>query len=92
MAENVGEHVERFALARAGGGARGDEIIAAQTRLGDARISQRHGARRLLHRLLRPNARLDLGDAGNLAVNLLRQRADLLGRDVAGHDEDGVVG
>ena len=88
----MGEHVERFALARPRGRARGNEIIAAETRLGDARIAERDGARRFLHRLLRAKPRLDVGDARYLAVGLLRQRADLLRRDVPGDDDDSVVG
>ena len=91
-AENVREHIERFALARPRARARGNEIIAAETRLGDARIGERDGAGRLLHRLLRANPRLNLGNAGHLAEGLLRKRAGLLGRHVAGDDEDCVVG
>ena len=69
----------------------GDQIIAIDARLLDARIGERHGARRLLHRLLRP-LRADHGDArGDLAVGLLGVGLDLVGRDVAGDDDDGVV-
>ena len=72
-AEDVAEHFERFALARLGGRVGGREIIARHARLGDARIGERDGAGRFLHRLLRAHARADLGDPRNLAVGLLRR-------------------
>ena len=68
------------------------EVVALHARLRDARIGKRDGARRLLRRLLRPHARLDVGDARNLAVGLLGELLDLVGGDVAGDDQDGVVG
>ena len=86
------EHVECLAFARLRRRARRDEIVAAHARLGDARVGQRHGACRLLHRLLRARARLGLGDAGDLAVGRFGERAHLLRRHVAGNDENGVVG
>ena len=90
--ENMGEHVERLALARPRGRARGNEIIPAHAGLGDARILQRDRSCRLLHRLLWTKPRLDIGDLGNLAVSLLRQRANLFRVHVSGDDDNGVVG
>src|SRR5439155_10161366 len=92
VAQDVSEHRERFALARFGRGGGGDEIIARNAWLGDARIGERDGARRFVHRLLRAHAWADLGDARDLAVDVLGALFDLLGGDVAGDHEDGVVG
>ena len=55
-AHQLREHVERRAFTGRGGRGGGHEIIAPQTGLFDARIGQRHGARRGGHRLLRADA------------------------------------
>ena len=86
------KHVNRFTLARPRLQARGSEIVAADARLGDARVGQRHGARGLLSRFLRAKPRLDLGEARHLAVGLFGHGANLVGGHVAGHHQDRVVG
>ena len=90
-AEHVRQHFERLAFAGLGRRSRRREIVAADARLLDPGVGQRHRARRLLHRLSRPLARRDLGARGNLAVGLLRVGLDLVGRHVAGDNHDGVV-
>src|SRR5713226_1077685 len=86
------EDFERLAFARSRTGARWHEVITAHARLGDARIGKRHGALRLLRRLLRPNTRLDLGDTRDLAVSFLREHADLIRRYIARYDQNGIIG
>src|SRR5262249_11093743 len=91
-AENVRQHIERFALARPRARARGNQIIAAETGLSDTRVGERDRAGSLLHRLLRAHTRLDFGDARDLALGFLRERTRALGRHITGYDDDRVIG
>jgi hypothetical protein len=66
--------------------------FALHARLVDARIGQRDRTRRVLLGLARAHTRRDLSDPLDLAVSLFGHRLDLIGGDIAGHDEDRVVG
>ena len=80
-----------FALARLGCRVGRHQVVALHARLRHARIGKGDGPRCHLRGLLWTVARLDLGDALDLAVGLLGELLDLLGGDVAGDDEDRVV-
>src|ERR1700737_4983559 len=68
-------------------------MISARTEsMPSSRIAMHDGAWRVLDGLLRPHARSDLGDAGDLAVDCLRKRADPISRDIARDDQNSIVG
>ena len=91
-AHQLRQHVKRRALACGRGGGGRHQIIAQELRLFDTRIGKGHGARRDRLRLLRANPpRRDRRLGRDLAKGLLREAADLLGIDVAGDHQRGVV-
>ncbi len=92
LAGDLREQIECFRLARGGVRDGGRQIEAAHGRVAGTRVPEFDAPCGALRRLLRTHARLDLGVGLERAVGGLRQCLDLLDRDVAGDDHDGVVG
>ena len=67
------------------------EVVARPARLGDARVGAHDPLRQVGGALARPAPRIDLA-RGDRPVVLLGELAHLVGRGVAGHDQDRVVG
>src|SRR5581483_2175476 len=92
VAHDLHEQIEGLGLAGLGARNAGGQVEAAHRGIAGTRVLELHAARGAVRRLLRALARLDVRIGLEGAIGRLRQGPDLVDGDVAGDDDDGVVG